>query len=373
MAPSFRLRSTRASKRGMTLIEVMVASAIAAIIILAAMSIMVSMTTLRHQGRKRLERMTQAFTAMAVVERTLLNAGYHYPSPRFAMRTRNNVGVGADIDGIPVGVQPACGRPLCIVPGSDVLEVTEGTPNPFGIVLSIPGTADGGSDVDVRFPYQGGPVNLGDTSVRMFLFGSRDGRSCLARGSYNGISLNVTMLDRDGDAVGPTYYADNFGYQCPAVDMSISASELRNRFMVLENTAGEFGLYQQAAGPTGPYGLPVEVAYGIDNMQVMPLLLQGDSGFLANCTGGVCRCNAMGSDCVFDGGTSTMEFMHTSRIVGAQVAVSARGDVEQRIENFATTPTTRNRLGDETIAGDRRVRVEQTQSYMFRNFAQVQP
>ncbi len=375
----------RANKRGFTLLEILVVSAIAAILVVTAAALLVTMSSQRAANRKRLDRLTQSFSAMTLLERSMLNAGYHFPASRFGFRVYNNVS-GATFG---PGSSPTCMAQGCVVDGSDVLETVEGNPGPFGLIIGANNSAaDGGSgstwNVFVSPP--GGPLDTTDTAQHLFIFASMDGRSCagigtVADGVLGGMATQyaVTMVDRDLAAVSATYYSPSsaapHNFMCPESGMSVAVAQSRRRYMVLAQDGGTTrGLYMQTGDPLnlngGDAGLEL-LAFGIDNFQVVPLAALGDAGFTAGCVNGVCECNAPGTSCQIVGASNDQEFSDSRRVIGVRVGLSARGETEDRIS--ATAGVVPDRLGDETMSADRIKRTSQTQTYMFRNFAQVQP
>lgn len=369
-------RLTAASERGYTLVEVLVVLAIASILMLATVAIISVMTKQKADASRRLARVTQSYLAMTLLERQVLNAGYHFPSARFGVRFHNNVDAGT-FGGIAVG--PPCDEPGCIVEGTDVLETLEGTTNPMGLVVNAIPDA-GGYTVFLQPP--GGPVDPGDTSEHVFVFVAENGASCAAKGNLRILAdggsgspweINVTMLDRDFADQDNTYYSTSasapYDFQCPAPGMAMSAGSVRRRYFVLATDAGA-GLYSQEQPLLGTAdGGASLLALGIDNLQVIPLAQQSDAGWSAGCTSGLCECNATGADCVMSGSNSDTDFVTSDLVVGARIGISAPGEVPAR----APTTVPRLPLADEAFPNDRVYRTNQTQTYMFRNFSQVQP
>lgn len=362
-------------RSGLTLIEMMIVSAVAAILFVAASSLMVSVSEQRMEARRRIDRLAQSFSAMTLVERELLNAGYHFPSARFGLRVYNNVDNGSSIGGLSV-TSGTCAQAGCIVAGTDIVEFPLGHPGPPGILAAS--RLDAGSlTVFTRFP---GPVPVGDVGTHVFLFGDSTGRSCLGVGSANaeGLAIEVVMLDENYAPVLPNYYSLSqpapHNYPCPTPGMTISATDALRRYFIYQLAdGGDLGLYEQVGS-----GLPSSanmgyvsttvrpVTLGIDNLQAIPLVsLQGSFfPFTAQCSNGLCRCNALG-DCGLDAGTQMTvgEFVD-----GMELWTSNRGDSPQRTQ--VVIP--RQRLADEIFPNDNIVRTVQSQTLMFRNFSQVQ-
>ena len=387
MAPSSQTRTRRRSA-GFTLLEILVVSAIAAILVVTAASLLVTMSSQRAANRKRLERLTQSFTAMTLLERSMLNAGYHFPSARFGFRVYDNVTTGT-FGSLPVG---ACTNPDgCIVANTDVLEVVEGAVPQPGII----GAAfnDAGTSWNIAHQQPGGPLFLADAGTGDFLllFGAPDGGNCAGVGKLTnpgsspiGMYTNVRMVDRDLGTQANTYYSTGNGiaaraYDCPtAVDMTVSVAISRRLYLVLATDAG-FGLYEQSVSPltigsaaaAGDGGTPLLLARGVDNFQVMPLIRQAGTGFGTGCTNGVCECNS-GASCTLSTANTDTEFANLGRLVGVRVGLTSRGEMTEFGTGTNVVPPA---LGNETFAAEAKPikRTVQTQTYMLRNFAQVSP
>ena len=376
MAP---LSRTPTRKRGFTLLEILVVSAIAAILVVTAASLLVTMSSQRAANRKRLDRLTQSFTAMTLLERSLLNGGYHFPSARFGFRVYDNVSSGTRYGGFPVA--PSCGSGLCVTAQTDVLELVEGLPETAGRLVSI--KPDGGPTLS----NPGGPIFY-DAGTEQFLLmiGTSDGGNCLGIGFVdNNFGIQYRPVDRDLNTQSMSYYTvatAPANYQCPpvpsapnATDFTVSVAADRHLYMVLAfGDGGSRALYQVdipalSIATTGDAGAMTVLARGIDNFQVMPLVTQGGTGFSAGCANGICECNS-GGDCTLAGANSTAEFQNTSRVIGVKIGLSSRGETDDRIPLPAVVPP---RLGNETMPADLVKRTSQTQTYMLRNFAQVQP
>ncbi len=377
MAPSSR---TRPRKLGFTLLEVLVVSAIAAILVVTAASLLVTMSSQRAANRKRLDRLTQSFTAMTLLERSLLNGGYHFPSARFGFRVYDNVTSGTTYGGFPVS--GACGSSLCITANTDVLELVEGFSEAPGQILSIKG--DGGPNL----ASPGGPIFYdGGTEQFLLLMGTSDGGNCIGIGTVDSTNLAVSYrpVDRDLSTVSMSYYSvatSPANYQCPPRstdpynnDFTLSVAALRHLYMVMSyDDGGSRGLYQVdisavSTATSSDAGAMTILARGVDNFQVMPLIKQGNSAYVTGCANGICECNS-GASCTLTGDNTTADFQDTARVIGVKVGLSSRGETDDRITGAAVVPP---RLGNETMPADQFKRTSQTQTYMLRNFAQVQP
>lgn len=307
--------------RGITLLELMVATLITAILLLAMTQIMVVLSNLRQEQRRVVDRTSQLFVGLTLMERSVENGGYHVPSARFAFRSFNNVVAGQSYGGLVVGGCDAG----CIVEGTDVLEVSEGHPGNLGEVrFSSP---DGGM-VQIILG-RVGPLPVGDVAPRVFYFGDTVGRTCIGRGAMMNATDNdkllVTMLDRDRAAQAPGFYSTTSpapsNYDCPAAGMWVGAEERRTRFFVARVNTVPTLFSQDAFAVDG--GSLQELAPGVDNMQLVPLTRSTATG--VGCTAGVCECNVTGNLCQFTGGPAEVTAAET--VVGVEVRLAARGEL----------------------------------------------
>lgn len=400
--PMFASQPGHRRARGFTLLEILVVSAIAALLAVTAATLLVTMSSQRAANRKRLDRLTQSFTAMTVLERTLLNAGYHFPSSRFAFRVYDNVTSGT-LAGIPVC--PAAGMTGdCIVRNTDVLELVEGiAPQPGQISgQDVDGGASGGW---VRLFSPGGPLQL-DAGVYpankyLMLFGKPGGFNCAAIGGLPGsdpLEHTVIMVDRDLGLQNNNYYAPSpttaapRNYKCPdgmdpvsGTFMTMSVAGSRHVYFVVTDGGG-VGLAMKEIGPTSTAKAGADgggftlLSNGVDNFQVVPLVVRGDAGFATGCTGtgmaAVCECNTPGSSCALDNtpADTDTQFYASGQVIGVRIGLSVLGETNERLRSdnpsFTQVP---NRLGNETMPADNLKRTTQTQTYMLRNFKQVEP
>ncbi len=362
----------RCGARGLTLIELLVVSAISSILVVAAAAMLVTALEQRSGLRKRMDRLTDAFSTLTLLEGSAANVGDHFPSSRFGFRLFNNVQAGASYGGLGVGA--GCSTDYCVVPQTDVIETVQGTPGPFWTV-AVDSGPDGGV-LETPLVSGAGGLPTGDVSQHVFLATDPFGHSCLGRGELNltGNIIYWVPMDRDWAAQALTYYEPTASaprnYRCPAKNMIVAVAQRRRHYLVLTQAdGGSMGLYSHDADPDGVFSASAGVSVlglNVDNMQVAPIVRNDDAGFTARCSVGACVCNRGGS-CVLDGGNTDNEFVVSDFVVGAQVSISVQGDHAQRV----SAPVTRPALGDESLAADDIVRLSETQSFMFRNFSQV--
>ena len=363
----------RRSPRGLTLLELLVVAAISSVLVLAAASMLVSALEQRAVLRKRMERLTDAFSTLTLLEGTAANVGYHFPSPRFGFRLYNNVTSGT-YGGFGVGA--GCATEYCVVPTTDVMEVVEGTPGPFWVAAADATVIDLAL-LDVSLNSGAGGLPDGDVGPHTFLATDTYGHSCLGTGTLNatGNKISWAPMNRNWQVEPSDYYSTGspapYNYLCPAKDMVVAVAQKRRQFLVLtQQDGGELGLYVHDAPPDGgpfePSSGVAAVGLNVDNMQVSPLARNDDAGFTVGCANGTCLCNRGGS-CSLDGGSDDGEFVVSDFVIGAQVAISVRGEQIQRAYDAGV----RRSLGDETHPDDAIVRLEESQTYMFRNFSQV--
>lgn len=348
-------------RRGLTLLELLIVSAISAVLLLAMVQIMIALSDLRAEQRRSLDRTTQLFVGQTLLERSLENGGYHIPSGRFAVRTFNNVAAGQSYGGVQVDT---CDAGTCIIAGTDVLEVAEGHPGNMGEVRFV------SPDAGAMFITLGrvGPLPVGDMAPRVFYFGQNnsDSASCMGRGALSNATdndkINLTMLDRDRNTVAGTYYSTSssspHNYDCPAPGMWVGAEERRTRFFVANGLGGP-ALFAQNTDITDGGALR-ELALGIDNLQLVPIVR--DAGAGADCAQGVCLCNAnTASACQLAGGA--LEFVLSEGLVGVEVRMTARGEFQGR-----AAPAVPPILADEPARpADAITRRPSTQTFFFRN------
>lgn len=348
-------------RRGLTLIELLIVSAISAVLLLAMVQIMIALSDLRAEQRRSLDRTTQLFVGQTLLERSLENGGYHIPSGRFAVRTFNNVTTGQTHGGVQVDI---CDAGTCIIPGTDVLEVSEGHVGNMGEVRFV------SPDSGTVFVTLGrvGPLPIGDVATRVFFFGQNnsDSASCIGQGALANLTdndkINLTMLDRNRNTVAGTHYSTTspspHNYDCPAPGMWVGVEDRRTRFFVGNGIGGPALFSQNSAITDG--GALRELALGIDNLQLVPIIR--DAGVGADCAQGVCLCNATAtSACQLAGGAG--EFAVSAGMVGVEVRMTARGEFQGRAT--AAVPAI---LADEPARpADAITRRPSSQSFFFRN------
>jgi prepilin-type N-terminal cleavage/methylation domain-containing protein len=351
------------AKRGVTILELMVVTAITAVLMLAMAQVMVITSRQRHLQRQAIDRSSNLFMGETLMERTVENAGYHVPSGRFSFRLLNNLANGQTFGGIPVrDCQAPDAGEICIVPGTDGFEVSEGHPGNMGEVRVA--VTDGGS-INVILGTVG-PLPIGDLSNRTFVFGNKAGQTCVATGSLVSATdnsvLNVQMLDRFRTPVATNFYstgsAPPTNYDCPAAGMWVGVEERRTRYVVASTRQGNVSLYSQDAFSSD--GGMQELAPSIDNMQIVPLA-QWDGG--TGCSQGLCQCNVTGNTCQLTDTTADYEL--AEQVVGIEVRMSARGQGGGAEELAAPL-----RLADEPPSpADRVPRRSTNQTIFFRNLA----
>jgi prepilin-type N-terminal cleavage/methylation domain-containing protein len=347
------------ARRGLSLIELLIVSALTAILMVALVQIMVTLSSIRAEQRRVVDRTTRLFVGATLLERSIENAGYHIPAGRFAVRTYNNVASGQTYGGLDVGCDAGC-----ILAGSDVLEVSEGHPGNMGEVRFV--TPDGGSMAIVLGRV--GPLPVGDMAPRVFYFGTNtNDESCIGFGALQNTTDNdkigLVMWDRNRSPQASTYYSTTssapHNYDCPAVGMWVGAEERRTRFFVARGALGPT-LFAQDAFTADGGGLQ-ELAPGVDNMQLVPIVR--DAGVGTDCGNGLCYCNSNGSSgCQLNGGTG--EFATSGGLVGVEVRLASRGEREASTGPAVAPPI----LADEPAQpADRVSRRTSTQTYYFRN------
>src|SRR3954447_8606739 len=79
------------SVRGFTLIEVMAAAAIGLLVLVAAMALFTGMNQMAQDNDRQLNAVSELQLGTTLMMRNVENAGYHFPTSRFAITIRNNV------------------------------------------------------------------------------------------------------------------------------------------------------------------------------------------------------------------------------------------------------------------------------------------
>ena len=118
-----------ARARGMTLIELMVAAAMASIAIAAALAVFISIGERQRRSERVFEAQSAAVLSASVLEFAISGAGYRFPSAAFAVRTIDNVTSSTALasNGPNITTTGNCGG-AGLIEGTDVVELSSGFP-----------------------------------------------------------------------------------------------------------------------------------------------------------------------------------------------------------------------------------------------------
>lgn len=354
---------------GFTLLEMMTAAAIGMVTVLAATAMFTQLRQAMENSDRKLSTASDLQLGTTVMQRTLENAGYHFPAPRLVIAIHNNVPAGTLSNGfsasslkvaarvpVPGNVVPYTTAQEGIVEDSDVIEILTGTD--LGNMVTV-NTASGTgaqrtlvfnaptvSDVLQSTTGELGPVLLFRSSktecLGVILF------------KYPGVQhkYDVGILDSlfEPDMAAPA--------ACPGPQMEVYRLGHRTRFMVYQ-FAGETrphlamqreiakpGLFSAAAGLLGPEVQPVALADGIEDLQVAGVLTRLNPSDptlppMADCGAAnlLCICNdgvddGTGVDCVLDQGPAG----NSATLRGVRIQLTSRGQLELRQEPMAGDP-----------------------------------
>jgi prepilin-type N-terminal cleavage/methylation domain-containing protein len=258
------------STRGFTLIELLLVSALASVMIAAAVGVYTAMLQQRRRVEQTLEIQNALNMAQGLIDYDVFNAGWRFPASAFSVRVINNVGASPPLtlDGLDTGsitTTSDCGFPAWgLVPDSDVLELAEGyAPEATGIVESNTG--------QTSFILRGSTNPLTTFAANpVVMFSDSEGNACLARVTSATAApaspVDITMLAPDfstASAPATLYPA------CPAPDMRVFRLGRRARYMVCRNpTTGLGVLFRQVSNDNGAFGIAEQIQDGIDDFQV---------------------------------------------------------------------------------------------------------
>jgi hypothetical protein len=354
----------RRAARGMTLLEILTSAAIAAVTMVVAANIFVTMAKLRRDGERLLEVQAAGVSGAKQMEWDLVNAGDHFPAPSFASHIYNapqrlGPGVGGNnwID-----TSQGCGnKGGRLALGSDAIELVWGDRNfVAGKVTSVDLLAPTGSTYNPQQDHvvvmqSTVPFNSTANPGAVVLFTDLSGEACIGQvlaGPQGTIPPNimVRMLDRDFEPV-----ADKNAYypNCPRNGMSIFRMGGRKRYYVCSETpppppdggvsTPQNTLYVQSSGPElasfvydeGKYPIECEqqvVQTGIDAVQIAPIVRVKDPMLAA----------AWPSATTTSGGTTTTnsECTATATKDGGTSVLCNCNDSQQSVCNFDNDPDT---------------------------------
>lgn len=396
----------RRGPAGFTLLELLVSSAMASVIVAAAVSVFVTLAAQQRTAERLVEAQSSTFVAVAAMQMDVGNAGYRLPLPAFAVR---HLEVDSATSLPSVGsttITPSgnCGTLAGgLVEGTDVLELAE------GYALMGPGRAEaaavtGGASVSFTLGGIGEPFSHTEATGgaaapavnSILVFANATGASCLVRVATldtPGLTSGTgTLVDRDYQALSSSAFYPG----CPAAGMQVYRLGARYRYMVCKPTATaaprEYTLYRQVAGLTGFWQAPDRLQEGVEDLQVSLAYANLDGGIEAAGTASTCVTGPSGTSfCYCDDkvsgactlgtsdvepgltaitGTSLVSLVRGIRIqltgMGQRTAVApgATNEVYRRPDSF-------DHAGMVASAADNYSRVQQQFSFVFHNLQVV--
>jgi len=384
----------RTPRRGFTLVELMAASALGMVIVLACLAAFDLQAQLMRNTERLLSAQASAGLGMTMMQRDLENAGIRFRGgpdstggAAFAavVRPYDNLGVNipnlANDMGATILVPPFGPGVDGFLPGTDAFEVLMGTqstnPTRLGAQVSV-ATPLPPSSVSVLMapnPFVNAEVNPlpGGESNPVVMFSS-DTTHCMGRitaAVINGTAITITVqsVDQNLALSGAPWPAN-----CPGSLHRVGILEQRRRYLVAQTTPlpgqpPRVGLHVQANAPCNPMvtGLPCNtqlqapsmVAEGIDDLQIA---WRVPNAMTAN-PQGWCQASPADPSCGFDlvGGAVTNT---AANVYGAQIYIASRGNEIYRRAG-EPVPVLANRVPAPAVDGI--VRAVMQTSFFFRN------
>ncbi len=363
-------------RRGVTLIEIMTAAAIGLVIVTAGLAVFDGLRSAIESSDRTLVAVANLQLGTSVVQRSIENAGYHFPSTQAAVLVRKNLVSGATLNngtqtspglapnnvlvisrpgpGVYSPTNTYAGAPA-IIEGSDVLEVMSGT-DQGGIVQVASVGALAGSQRNIGFNAAVGNLVLAMVPQRPILLFRNATAECIGE----------VIAQVSGPPLGPglptftvEFIDENFQpngappANCPSANMNVWRLANRTRYMVALFPGDDrpslgiqrSDLTQPTVGTLAPLTpFDGQLVEGIEDMQVATTML--NQGGL--CGTQMCICDdgaddGLGVDCVLNqasGGNSAairgivVEF--TSR--GQRDRTSFQGALPVSLDRLAPGP-----------------------------------
>jgi len=323
----------RNSRRGATLVELTVASAVGAITLLATLSVFNATRASQDSSDKLITSYQSLNMALLSMTRHLENVGYRFPGQ--SLQLRNNV-----TEGMTFSMGPGGGEDLAVVnegastagiiAGTDVIDFFVGDPNRrVGTVASV-----SLSGLFHLITLDGGDAPVTDLEKNTLLAGAVEGPlmvfsdgtlSCLGLvdSRLAGTAGIVQYKVRTHDFAGPHPTGVS---NCPAPGMNSYGIGQRRRYMVYQEARGQnVGLYTQISQASvtgfqnaGTLGPPVLLARGVDDLQIAPSMDNTDNQL--GCGNSLlCQCGRGNVQCL------TSYFDLTQLYRGVRVRLVSRG------------------------------------------------
>jgi prepilin-type N-terminal cleavage/methylation domain-containing protein len=288
------------SRRGLTLIELMITVAISSVVMLAAVQVVMMVSQSRRENERRLEVKSNAMSALALIDFEARSAGYRFSSPVFATRWLNNVdGTEPELTaaGNQISTTANCGlADWGIAPGSDTIEfrlgselVVPGSASPSPVAPSTPTALLIAATLN---PFDGAGQGAGE-----LLLWTTGTASCLGRGGTGGVvgsSIPVQLVNQALTAATLSAFP---GCAAPSTSYNLMRATRRVRFLICQPPASQPdarpGLFQQVALGGAAFGVPQLVQEGVEDLQLAPVLDNAGPNPVTGtgCTAGRCVCN----------------------------------------------------------------------------------
>jgi len=385
--------SARTSRpRGFTLLELMVASAVGMIIVLAALAAF----DLQAQFSRNTERLLGAQSTVGLgfvmMQRDLENGGLRFRGGAqndaganwaTVVRPYDNLGANitqlrSDSTGATMVTAPS-GPNGGFLPGTDAFEVLLGASQPdvrrLGAQVSVIGSFGSPNMSNVRIspdPFMPSELTASGTSAPLLMFWSDDthciGRVTSASTAVGGATVSIRTVNAD---LGPSPAQWVTG--CPAFGMNVEILQYRHRYLVYQSDTApgrpaRVGLHLQTNPFCDPLdggvpcttdlGPPMMVSEGIDNMQVAWRVPPGWGP-----DGGVWCQNSATENCDFDK-LNMADSKRAASIVGAHIVLVSHG---QEIYQRPNEPIPQVLNYVPSVATDGVVRSIMQTSVLFRN------
>jgi len=288
------------SRRGLTLIELMITVAISSVVMLAAVQVVMMVSQSRRENERRLEVKSNAMSALALIDFEARSAGYRFSSPVFATRWLNNVaGTEPELTaaGNQISTTANCGSAdWGIAPGSDTIEFR------LGSELVVPGSASPSpvapsTPTALLIAATLNPFDAAGQGAGELLLWTTGTASCLGRGGTGGVVGSSIPVQLVNQALTATTLSAFPGCAAPSTSYSLMRATRRVRFLICQPPASQPdarpGLFQQVAVGSAAFGVPQLVQEGVEDLQLAPVLDNAGPNPVTGtgCTAGRCVCN----------------------------------------------------------------------------------
>ena len=367
--------SARTEPRGFTLLELMVASAVGMVILLAAMAAFDLQSSFSRHTERLLGAQASAGLGLTMMQRDLENAGLRFRGGAQVDGGANWAAVVRPYDQVGANIVDLCNTTVCTgatgkvtapsglaggyVAGTDAFEVLLGSRqmDPRRVGAQVGGVgAFGTPTMTITIspdPFMASELSAAGSSGPLLMFWSDDvhciGRMSSGSTFAGAATVTITTVDAKLANSGAPWKPG-----CPAALMNVDILQYRHRYLVYQgdHTAAKparVGLHLQSNDFCDPLdggavcssdlGPPMMVAEGVDDMQVAWRVPDGWGP-----DGGVWCQKSIGDSCDFDQ-VNTSDGKRAAAIIGAQIYLSSHGpeitrrELEQIPVLFNHTPT----------------------------------